>query len=60
MNPEIADVLQAQVGGKIAALNIMDIDVDTFVINIKDMLTKTAEYVERSEKGSNHGWQMRS
>ncbi|PIK45030.1 hypothetical protein BSL78_18122 [Apostichopus japonicus] len=43
--PDIAQVFQAQVGGKFAALNLLDSDVDSLANNIKDVLLTTADSV---------------
>ncbi|XP_076452247.1 uncharacterized protein LOC143287892 [Babylonia areolata] len=55
-DPEIADVFQAQVGGKFAALNLMDIDVDTLADNIKEVLTTTAEQVVGKKRKRIQPW----
>ncbi|XP_076436542.1 uncharacterized protein LOC143276040 [Babylonia areolata] len=55
-DPEIADVFQAQVGGKFAALNLMDIDVDTLANNIKEVLTTTAEQVVGKKRKRIQPW----
>ena len=44
-DPQIAEVFQAQVGGKFAALNIIDCDIDTLSNNIKETLITTADEV---------------
>ncbi|XP_076454867.1 uncharacterized protein LOC143289703 [Babylonia areolata] len=55
-DPEIADVFQAQVGVKFAALNLMDIDVDTLANNIKEVLTTTAEQVVGKKRKKIQPW----
>ncbi|XP_076438257.1 uncharacterized protein LOC143277357 [Babylonia areolata] len=55
-DPEITDVFQAQVGGKFAALNLMDTDVDTLANNIKEVLTTTAEQVVGKERKRIQPW----
>ncbi|XP_076443965.1 uncharacterized protein LOC143282251 [Babylonia areolata] len=55
-DPEIADVFQAQVGRKFAALNLMDIDVDTLSNNIKEVLTTTAEQVVGKKRKRIQPW----
>ena len=42
-DPKIADVFQAKIGGKFAALCILDNDVDTLVNGLKEVLLSTAE-----------------
>ena len=42
-DPEVAEAFQAQVGGKFAALNILDSNVDTLANDIKEVLLTTAE-----------------
>ena len=44
-DPEIAEVFQARVGGKFAALSVLDSDVDTLASEIKEVLHTTAEEV---------------
>ena len=44
-DPEIAEVFQAQAGGKFAALQVLDSDVDALANNIKEVLLTTADEV---------------
>ena len=44
-DPQIAEMFKAQVGGKFAALNILDSEVDTLACDIKEVLLTTAEEV---------------
>ena len=44
-DPELAKVFQAQVGGKFAALNLIDSDVEMLTGDIKEGLLTTAEEV---------------
>ena len=44
-DPEIAEVFKAKVGGKFAALNILDSEVDSLASDIKEVLLTTAEDV---------------
>ena len=55
-DPKIADVFQAQVGGKFAALQILDKDVDTLANGIKDVLLTTAEEVLGRERKKIQPW----
>jgi len=41
----VADVFQAEVGGRFAALNLIDCDIDDIAGNIADVLTQSAEKV---------------
>ena len=44
-DPEVADIFQAQVGGKFAALNLLISDVDTLASDFREVLLTTAEEV---------------
>ena len=55
-DPEVAEVFQAQVGGKFAALNLLDSDVDTLANNINDVLLTTAEEVLGKQRKKIQPW----
>jgi exonuclease III len=55
-DPEIAEVFQAQIGGKFAALTTLDSDVDTLTNNIREVLLSTAEDVLGKERRKNKPW----
>ena len=46
----MAEIFQAHVGGRFAALSLLDSDVDTLASNIKEVLLTTAEVLGRQRK----------
>ena len=55
-DPEIVEVFQAKIGGKFAALNFLDSDVDTMAADIKDVLLSSAAEVLGKEKRKKQPW----
>lgn len=55
-DPKIAEVFQAQVGGKFAALSTADSDVDTLAGNIKEVLLNTADEVIGRPRRKKQPW----
>ena len=55
-DPNVATIFKAQVGGKFAALNLVDGDVDTLASNIKEVLTSTADEVLGKRKKKIKPW----
>ena len=55
-DPKIAEVFQAQVGGKFAALSTVDSDVDTLAGNIKEVLLTTADEVLGKPRRKKQPW----
>lgn len=44
-NPEVADVFQAQVDGKFAALKLLDSEIETFSFDINEVILGLAEEI---------------
>ena len=59
-DPKITEMFPAKVGGKFAALCVLDSDVDTLANSIKDGLLSTAEEVLRRQKEDSTLCQKRS
>lgn len=55
-DPKIAEIFQAQVGGKFAALTLIDNDIDTLSNNINDVLTTTAKEVLGQKRRTTKPW----
>ena len=55
-DPEIAEIFQAKVGGKFAALSILDSEVDTLASEIKEVLLTTAEEVLGRKRRKTQPW----
>ena len=50
-DPEVLDIFQAQVGGKFAALTIIDKDINDLSIELNEVLKETAEEVLGKKRG---------
>ena len=55
-DPEIAEIFQAQVGGKFAALATIDQDVETLANNLKEALITSAEEVIGRQRSKKQPW----
>ena len=55
-DPKIVEVFQAEVGGKFAALCIVDSDTDTLASSLKEGLLATAEWVLGRQKTKIQPW----
>ena len=55
-DPEIAHAYQARVGGKFAALNLIDQDIDTLANHTKEVLLTTAQEVLGKRRKKNRPW----
>lgn len=44
-NPEIVEVFQAKVGGRLSVLNVLEDDINTLTDNVKEILQETATEV---------------
>ena len=55
-DPKIAEMFQAQVGGKFAALSLLDNDIDTMSGNINHVLLSAAEEVLGPHRRKNKPW----
>ena len=59
-DPIIAEVFQPQIGGKFAALCVLDSDVDTLANSLKKGLLSTAEDLKRSLRDRERRFNLRS
>ena len=57
-DPKMAEIFQAQVGGKFAALSLLDNDTDTFTSDINEVLLLTAEEVLGRQQKKIQPWVM--
>ena len=55
-DPKIAEVFQSEVGGKFAALCILDSDIDTLANSLKEVLVTTATGVLGRQKTKIQPW----
>lgn len=55
-DPEVAEIFQAQVGGKFAALNLLDSDVDTLASDFRDVLMTAADEVLGKQRKKIKPW----
>ena len=55
-DPNVADIFEAQVGGKFAALNLIDVDIDTLSNSINHVLRTTAEEVIGHKQKNSQPW----
>lgn len=55
-DPEIASIFEAKVGGRFAALNLLEDDINTLTDNIKDVLHETGMEVLGKARKKNKPW----
>ena len=55
-DPEVAEIFQTHVGGKCAALSLLDSNVDTHASNIKEVPLTTAEVVLGRQRKKTQPW----
>ena len=55
-DPEVAEMFQAQLGGKFAALNLVDIEINDLTDSMNEAVRETAEEVLGRHRKKHHPW----